>query len=226
MEIARGRIVDVGPEGLTIKVPYDNWERYARRCYEDVEVGLMDGRTITPDQRRKAYALLGEIAAWAGMETEEVKLTTKHDFVEKHLEGLQKTLFSLSDCDVTTAREYITYLVDFIIEFGVPCKRPLAELCDDIARYVYACATHKVCAVCGIKADLHHVDRVGMGRNRTKILHIGLECLPLCRTHHQEIDQMGDAAFLAYYHLVTTIIDERIAKANHLRGRKPDGKQE
>ncbi len=76
---------------------------------------------------------------------------------------------------------------------------------------------HKKCAVCGRKAELHHVDRVGMGRDRREICHIGMQALPLCREHHQEAHQHGDKALLEKYHLATVAIDERIAKANGLK---------
>lgn len=139
------------------------------------------------------------------------------DFRLKALESMEKRLFSLSDCDLTTARLFITYLIDFMLENDVPSSRPLAEYADDIERYVYACLIHKKCAVCGRKAELHHVDRVGMGRDRREICHIGMQSLPLCREHHQEAHQHGDAALLKKYHLATVAIDERIAKANGLK---------
>jgi hypothetical protein len=169
-----------------------------------VQVGLPDGRTISPEQRRKIYALLGEISVWSGYDTEEVKLIQKREFVDNHLEGLQKHLFSLSDCDMTTAREFITYLVDFIIEFGVPTKIPLAELCEDIDRYIYACLTHKVCCVCGKHAGVHHVDRVGMGRSRKTIIHEGMLVMPLCwgvDSHHVEVHTMSQDEFDEKYHV-------------------------
>ena len=109
-----------------------------------------------------------------------------------------------------------------MIENDVPSSRPLAEYADDVERYVFACLIHKKCAVCGRKAELHHVDRVGMGRDRREICHIGMQALPLCREHHQEAHQHGDKALLEKYHLVTVTIDERIAKANGLKnGGKP-----
>ena len=219
MEVLSGNIVDFRPDGLMIWLPYQNIERACLREYKEVQVGLPDGRTLSPEQRRKAYALMGEIAEWSGNTPEEVKLTTKRDFVEQHLQGLQKALFSLSNCDVTTAREFITYLIEFILTFDVPTHVPLGTLCDDIQRYVYACLIHKKCAVCGRKADLHHVDRVGMGRDRTDICHIGMEALPLCREHHEEAHQHGDAALMEKYHLEAVAIDEKIAKANKLKER-------
>lgn len=184
-----------------------------------VSVIWHDSRRISPEQRRKAYALMGEIAAWSGDTPQNVKAALKVDFRANCAEVLQKQLFSLSDCEMATARDYISYLVEFMLDNDVPSSRPLAEYADDIERYVYACLMHRKCAVCGRRAELHHVDRVGMGRNRQEICHIGMQALPLCREHHMEAHQRGDAELLEKYHLTTVAIDERIAKANGLKRR-------
>lgn len=226
MEIIGGRIVEAGPGYIVVRAPYDNTQRMIRREYEEVQIGLKDGRRITPEQRRKAFALVGEIAAYTGYERDEAHLTLKHEFMNKHLDQLQKELFSLSDCDVTTAKEYISYLIDFCLTFDVPTKVPLTELCDDVDKYVYACLIHKKCCVCGKNAELHHVDRVGMGNNRNEIVHEGRECLPLCREHHTEVDHLGDIRLCERYHVVPVEIDERIIKTYRLRtkeGRRNDG---
>lgn len=220
MEIISGKIVDAGPGYLLIRAPYSNTERMIRREYEEVEIGLKDGRRITPEQRRKAYALMGEISEWSGTEPEEIKEVLKYEFRKKIVRSLEKDLFSLSSCDVTTAKEFISYLVDFVLRNDVPTHQPLGQLADDIDRYVYACLVHKKCAVCGLKAELHHVDRIQMGHDRNQVKHIGRRCLPLCRIHHQEIDQMGDARFIDYHHLKFGVIDERIAQVYKLRGKK------
>lgn len=212
--ITRGRIIGASPQGLVISVPYD--PRFVSQMWDEVHVDIPDGRTITPEQRRKAYALMGEIAAWAGMDADEVKMTTKHDFVQRHLDGLHRELFSLSTCDVTTARNYITYLIDFVLEFGVPLKMPLVEVCDDVAKAVYSCLMHKRCVICGKPTELHHVDRVGMGNNRDDICHIGMDCLPLCREHHKEAHDHGDRALMDKYHVEPVTIDEKIARLYRL----------
>lgn len=217
MEIIGGRIVEAGPGYIVVRAPYDNAQRMIRREYEEVQIGLKDGRRITPEQRRKAFALVGEIAAYTGYERDEAHLTLKHEFMNKHLDQLQIELFSLSDCDVTTAKEYISYLIDFCLTFDVPTKVPLTELCDDVERYVYACLIHKKCCVCGKRAELHHVDRVGMGNNRNEIVHEGRRCLPLCREHHTEVDHLGDVRLCERYHVTPVKIDERIIKTYRLR---------
>ena len=221
MEIAGGKVVDISPDGYcTIRAVLPNIDRAILRQYSKVQIGFADGRTITPEQRRKAYALMNEIASWMGDLPEYVKRLMKMDFMVTRMQALQKQIFSLSDCDVTTAREFINYLIDFIIEHDVPTQTPLIELCEDISKYVYACLMHKKCAVCGKShADLHHCEGgvVGMGNDRTKVNHIGRPALPLCREHHTVIHQVGQADFLSKYHLVTVPIDKKIAKIYRLK---------
>ena len=213
--IAAGKITGVTPREITITVPYD--PRYVTQQWDEVTVDLPDGRRISPEQRRKAYALMGEIATWAGMTPDEVKLAHKHEFVTRHLEGLHRELFSLADCDMSTARAFITYLIDFVLEFDVPLKVTLVSLCDDVSKAVYSCLMHHKCIICGKPCELHHVDRVGMGRDRHDICHIGMECLPLCREHHQEAHDHGDKRLIELYHLEAVEIDQKIAKEYRLR---------
>ena len=184
---------------------------------DDVLVVWQDKRQRTLEQIRKAWALMGEIAEYQGQGKDDVYREQSTAFSLKHLETLQGELFHLSTATVTTARAFITLLVEIIIEYGIPTKEPLYGLCDDLERYTYACLMHKKCAVCGKKTELHHVDQVGMGRNRNEINHLGMMCLPLCREHHEEAHRIGKTAFLDRYHLEPIPIDEKIAKKYNLK---------
>lgn len=195
---------------------------------DQVTILWQDSRDISPEQRRKAWALIGEISAAYGylsnQDKQQVNQNLKSEFLMARIDKLQAEAikaFSLSDVDMTTARMYIDFLVEFVVSNGIPTKEPLQELADDVQAYVYHCAISKVCAVCRKKCDLHHVDRVGLGRNRDEINHIGMDALPLCREHHIEAHQHGDQALLDKYHLVTITIDEKIAKLYKL-GKKED----
>ena len=185
---------------------------------DEVRVIWQDSRSITAEQRRKAWALMTEISVFQGQSKEETYGEQQAAFTLKHLEILQDGLFHLSTATVSTARAFITMLVEIIIEYGIPTKEPLYGLCDDLARYTYACLMNKKCAVCGRKTELHHVDAVGMGRDRREINHIGMRALPLCREHHDEAHRIGNTAFLERYHLEPIAIDERIAKKYGLKG--------
>lgn len=217
--IVPGKVVQEVEEGFLILLPAADKEALKGKYRKSVNIELCDPRKISPEQRRKAYALIRDISLWMGgtpMET--VKELTKWIFQESDPATLEET-FSLSDCSMEVARLYITFLIDFCLLHDVPCGEPLYKLAEDIGRYVWVCALNKRCAVCGRKAELHHVDAVGMGRNRREICHIGMRALPLCREHHTEIHKVGQGDFLKRYFLEPVKIDERIAKVYRLKAR-------
>ena len=213
-----GHVVKEADGGAMVYVPYPAGQRKPEGCHESVGVEFVDKRRISAKQRRKAYVLISYIAAWWGYTpVEAMKEMLKLMFVGE-AETLRRT-FSLSDCDMTTARLFITYLIDFCLLHGVDVGEPLYALAEDIPRYVWACLMNKRCAACGRNADLHHVDVVGMGRDRKEICHIGMRALPLCREHHTEIYTVGQGDFLRRYFLEPVKIDERIADVYRLKAR-------
>ena len=213
-----GVIKDIMEDGTAvIHAALPNLNHALDRKYDKVEIILPDGRRISPEQRRKCYALLGEIAEFIeGFRTsetiEDTKQVMKWDFILKRMESQERQLFSLSSCDMSTAREFITYLIEFIVKNDIPTKVPLIEQCEDIGKYVYACMINKRCCICGKPADLHHVDAIGMGNDRTEVIHIGREALPLCRDHHVHLHEKGNKDFIETYHLQPVKIDKKIAK--------------
>lgn len=190
----KGTITERGPGYIMIYVPLENSYDIDRYEVTECEVELWDGRHISPEQRKKAYALLNEIAAWSGHAQEYLKDWFKYALISE----TGGEYFSLSDCTMTQAREYISYLIDFCLRANVPTHKPLLEYTDDIGAYLYACLANRKCAICGAKADVHHVDRVGMGRSRNDIIHEGMEAIALCRRHHQEAHQNEAGLFYKY----------------------------
>lgn len=215
-----GFIVDLLKDGTAvIKAKIPNIEQALRRGFLKVEIILWDGRRISPEQRRKCYALLGEIAEYTdGIRTaetvDEQKRLLKMEFMLKRMEATERRMFSLADCDMSTAREFITYLIDFIIANDIPTRVPLIDNCDDIAAYMYACTMHRKCAVCGKAADIHHCEgsRIGAGVDREKVHQLGREVLPLCRVHHTELHAMPESEFVTKYHLQKVKLDEVLCK--------------
>jgi len=219
-EIVAGHITGFDQYGYTIRTdqPPDAFQ-LTHRQYEEVRIELIDGRHITPEQRRKAWAIMTDIAVWQGSTKDEVYRDMKMIFRERYVDTLQQSLFRMSQMDVTTAREFINLLVDTVLEYEIPLRQPLAENTDDITHYIFQCLRTRKCAVCGKAAELHHVERVGMGRNRDDICHIGMDCLPLCRNHHDEAHHIGDALLMDKYHLESVKINTEIAQIYKL-GRK------
>lgn len=206
-----GTIVDVDERGtMTIKAHYDDWPTLVKRGYRECRIELIDSRPLSGKQRRMCWAMIGEIAEWQGdmrsatgrtLVREFVNDARKLDFLISELGENADKLFSLANAPMSLVAAYQRYLVRFIVSNDIPTKKPMLEYVDDVADYVYSCLINKRCCICGRAADLHHVERVGMGRNRTEICHEGMEVLPLCREHHTEAHTMPDDAFFERYHL-------------------------
>lgn len=210
---------------VLIRAPVPSMEALTRQdvLRGGVTVIFNDGRRITALQRRKAYAMIGEIAEYMdGVRNEstieDAKDIMKQQFIMDNIHAAQRKLFSLSNVDESTASQFIDFLVRFIIRHDIPTRIKLIEQCEDIAQYIYACLIHKKCAVCGRKADLHHItgSKIGMGGNREQVHHLGRACLPLCRAHHDEAHQ-DEAGLMSRYHLEPVKIDAKICKIYKLK---------
>lgn len=203
---ADGVITNISTDGvITIKAKYEDVGTILSRNYKNVIVEFVDKRQITPQQRKMVWALIGEISDWMGEQKTQtmksmVNEAMKLDFIVGELDEDPEKSFSLSTAPISVVCAYQKFLIDFILENGISTKKPLVSYADDVIAYLYSCVMHKRCAVCGAHAEIHHIDRVGMGRDRKDIIHVGMEALPLCRAHHTEAHSMPDKEFFDKYH--------------------------
>lgn len=221
VDIIRGRIVDVSLNGeLTIKAQYDDWYTLTKRGYSDCLVQMIDSRPLSDKQRRACYALLGEIADFTGNGKDSTKEYMKLKFLAEDFGETADKIFSLSNAPMSLVCAFQRFLVRFILDWDIPTKFPMLDLVDDVGDYLYACLINRKCAVCGKRADLHHVDHVGMGRNREEIVHEGMEALPLCREHHAEAHTLGAQSFAEKYHIEHGIkLDKTLCRIYRLKTR-------
>ena len=188
----------------------------------DVRLLWQDQDEISSEQRRKIFAICGEIAQWSAHDPEYVRKNLTADFLRANIEQLQLSALSLAisgNCDKGTASLFIDFLINFCLENEVPTSRPLQEYADDLERYTYGALLHKRCVVCGKKADLHHVDQVGMGYNRNTKPQLGALVMPLCLVHHGEYHTLGKTEFESRYHVVPVPMDRRIAGKYNISGK-------
>lgn len=204
----QGKLINVNNDVVTIQVRADAQTFCIDHDVRDVEVRLDDGRSITVDQRKKIYATIGDISEWSGDVPEAVKEYFKFAFCG---DGDHEN-FSLSDVDRETASEFLGYLIDFCIQNGVPCSDPLWDRCEDIERYMYACVMTRTCCVTGRKnAQIHHVDRVGMGRNRETICQVGMRVVPISADLHTMIHYSGgEEEFYNKHHITPIALTEKM----------------
>lgn len=211
--ITTAKILEYDGEKLVV-VPTDLIDRELTDKEISVcEIRLDDGRSISADQRRKIFALIREISQWSGNAPEYIRLYMTWDFCCKY--GCD--MFSLSDVDMTTAREFISYLINFCFKWSVPTRDTLLNRTDDIDRYLYACLYHKKCIICNADAELHHVDHVGMGFDREQISHLGLRAEAVCRKHPIEVHSRGQHTFDELYHVYGIKLDKKLCDRYKLK---------
>lgn len=208
-----GKILSAENDVMTVKVRADAERLVIDREARECEVRIDDGRSITADQRRKIYATIKDISDWSGDVPEALKAHFKWSFCC----DCEREDFSLSDVDRETASEFLSYLIDFCIHNGVPCSDPLWDRCEDIQRYMYACVMSRTCCITGRKgAQIHHVDRIGMGGNRDKMCQVGMLVVPLAAEIHTTIHQKGrEWQLYKKYHIEPIALTEKMVR--HLR---------
>lgn len=223
MEQVLGKIFDVDENEIYISVPVSSVSLtgLTDKQYEQVLVGFKDGRSISPAQQRLAWLLLADIAEWqhgfkSQLTLNDTNCDMKCEFISRSQDQFLLPSFSLSDCDMSLATDYINFLISFILEFDVPTKKSILGLCNDIEHYVIACLLNKKCVICNKHAELHHFDAIGMGRNRDEILQIGMKVISLCREHHTIAHAMGRSWLTQTNHLIPMPLDERIARVYKL----------
>lgn len=194
----------------------DRVTKYADGKQPIVEIIIADGREISPEQRKKIYALLGDMAKFTGYDPEDMKIIMKYKYLEKT--GGQ--FFSLSSCSMTIANEFIEFLIDFALGNRIPFKTEIWDgLPNDFLRSTL-CLKYRQCAICGKEhSDIDHFYAVG---NRSKKVtdhrKFYYECL--CREHHNEKHNLGAMSFYQKYHIKPVQLSEDDLIRYHIMTRK------
>lgn len=237
----KGQIVKQSDEKLYIIAQNPKSDIVHAQQITECEIYLHDGRQLSPQQRNKIFALVSDISDYAvGVQLEAKKRkqwrldmlkslqldylidvcdkeAVRQKLMHNYCQLVGIDYFSLSSrspdsADMSTARDFIDWLAELCVTNGVPCTDTLLNRCEDISRYLYACVLNRTCAICGKRAEIHEWDRVGAGRDRKKIHHLGQRVQPLCRAHHREVDTIGQQSFDKKYHMSWVRLDERACK--------------
>ena len=152
---------------------------------------------ITDAQRNKIFAIVKDIATWTGEGKESLREELQEKFTILH----QIESFSLSNCSKEIAADFINYLTEIAFTLDIEFTENPGEGLDDIDKYLYLCLQHKKCCICGKAADMHHVETIGMGRDRKAVDESKNLKMALCREHHTEAHKTGLDTFNDKYHV-------------------------
>ena len=204
VELNKYRETEDGTEILIMVPKCRIGEMLTKKHIKQAEIRFDDGRHISAEQRKKVYATIRDIADYTGYLPEEQKEWLKY----LHISKTGCDYFSLSDCTMDTAREFINTILEYALENGVPLSEEAINRTDDIGRYLYFCIKNKKCAVCGKPGEIHHEDAIGMGNDRKKVDDSNHKKICLCRLHHTMAHQLGVIRFTEMYKVYGIIVKE------------------
>lgn len=195
-----------------VEIPYKNLEDLQFQLGTEVDIKFIDPNDISHKQRKMIFALLNDIEAYTGDPVEYRRhfLTQEFKLYKNIIDN-----FSLSDCSMTDAREFIDFILSFIFKFNIPLRKETSSLMKEEKGFLYFATITKKCVICGKpNSDLAHHYHIGRGMNRQQMNHYGYEVLALCREHHSIQHKMGIRSFDEYYKLKDSWIkvDERLNK--------------
>ncbi len=160
------------------------------------ELILQDGRKISPEQRKKTFALLHDISQFTGYDMRDMEQEMKYRYYAQT--GAEQ--FSLSDCDMTTANKFLTFMLDLCFEFDIPFRTKTWDAIPVDYHLAVQCLRYRKCVICGQHADVHHWFAVG-NRSRKLVDHRKMYFMALCRKHHELVHSMGSLDFMDKFHI-------------------------
>jgi len=187
--------------------------RYFTDGYAIGWLEIDDKRLLSIEQRKKWFALVGDFSNFTGYPPDYSHILFKTMYEILH----DKENISMSNVDMTTAKEMIDMLLSWVFENGIPVTHSTGSLFKSDINWYYHLAHEKYCFICGGQHEkaarhTHHVDKIKMGHNRNKVIHIGRRIMILCGPHHDEYHNSGHTKFLDKYHIEMIVLTEELAK--------------
>ena len=168
------------------------------RAFAYLEPRLKD--TTTDEQRKHYWALIKDISSFTGDPTWKVVLNMKYLYMIKN-DKTKEPSMARNKLSKKEARELIQTIIDYALDNEIPLNNNYSQYFED--SQLFKLAMNRQCFVCGSpSSDIHHVDAVGMGRNRGKYKdHDKHLMMCLCRGHHQYLHTVGQETFEQNFHV-------------------------
>lgn len=158
-----------------------------RQGIKECEVGFTDGRKISVNQRKYIYSLIKDVAESVGLGNEPMKEALKNQFC---LQTGAKD-FSLSTVDMSTAKDFLNFLVEFCVDNEIATRVPLSSISDSSYRYTYACCMNNKCCLTGKQGVVYDIE------NLTDKIELGAKVLPLSDKAIADLKRYGADNFVA-----------------------------
>lgn len=213
----RAEIIGRDGNELTIKVFDDltdediNRYRLGDRLFAKLE--LFDPESITADQRKHIYALLGDLEVYTGYPKDWWERYLKENFMHYDF-MMDLPSLGVNKMNKARASKFIEFIIIFCIQNEVPFRKNQFYLTQESSNVLFYLTMSRLCVVCGQPhADIHHATNlVGMGNVRKMHNHWDSTFLSLCREHHNEVHSLGLEEFNKKYLVKPVKLNQRQLK--------------
>lgn len=200
----KAEIVNVDDDILTIKLHEQldtktlEKNKHNGRSFCYVEPWIKG--TTTDEQRKHYWALIKDISDFTGEPQWKIVLNMKYLYMVQH-DVTKEPSMARNQMSVKQATKLIQTIIDFALDNEIPLNNDYTKYFDD--SQLFKIAMKRQCFCCGRPhSDIHHVDAVGMGRNRNQYKgHDKHLLMCLCRVHHNELHKIGQKTFEEKYHV-------------------------
>lgn len=202
-----------------VSIPDKNMEMLQHGLGTEANLEFTDPDKISSKQRKLIFALLRDIEDYTGDPVEYRRHILTLEFMAyKDIES-----FSLSNCTMEYAKEFIELILAFVFRNDIPINFETSDLMKEDKAFLYYATIQRLCVICGkTNAQLSHHYHIGRGMNRNTMDHYGYEVLALCHSHHSEQHNIGIRTFDRKYQLEKSWlkVNEKLNKM--LKGKKAD----
>lgn len=217
---------------LPVEKVYPGLKQQLEERLNHFPIKVIPVKKLSQAQNGLIHVLLKQFGEEIGYTLIEIKELMKEQFAI----STDRMDFSTARCDMETANEFISFIIEQAMELGINLYilgkhdnryRHILEIDNITQRYVIACLKNKTCAICGrSEADLHHYNSVASIGGYEYDDGLKTPFLPLCRLHHSEFHAIGKTDFENKYHIQGIWLNEQLVKElkkvykNHFRAFK------
>ncbi len=155
--------------------------------------------TTTDEQRKHYWALIGDISDYTGEPSWKIVLNMKYLYMVQH-DKTKEPSMARNKLKKEDASKLIQTIIDYCLDNGIPLQNNYLDEMN--SKHLFKMTMNRICWTCGKSAQIHHVNAVGMGRNRsTYENHDEHLYMALCPNCHSEAHRIGQKTFENKYHV-------------------------
>ena len=197
---------------LAVEKVYPGIKEKMEEYLNHFPIKVIPVKKLSQAQNGLIHVLLKQFGDEIGYTLIEIKELMKEQFAI----STDRLDFSTAKCDMETANEFISFIIEQALELGINLYilgkhdkryKHILEIDNITQRYVIACLRKRTCCICGKvhdeynTVDLHHYNNVNTIGGMDQDDGLKTPFMSLCREHHNLFHNKGKRHFEALYHI-------------------------